>query len=251
MERYHYIIIDDDYPSHLSLNHHFKPYPKYKCLATFSNPEKALLYVQDNEIDLIFLDIEMPLMSGFQFLDALQKEVFVVILTAFENKYGLEAHHYYDKDLVFFSNKAQLSYYLPKIIARFEKMYKEKRDLNRMKLFAKNEILTFPKKIDEQSILLEDIIYIEIIGHHIILYMTNNDEIVFRMTARQLLSFLPSHIFFQIKRNLIINIEYVTAFTESTVCFGGQHHVISVRNRQIIIPKLILQKQKSQDYYSS
>jgi len=244
MERYDYIIVDDESQSHLSLFHHFKPYDKYKCVAAFSNPQEALLFLHENEIDLIFLDIEMPEMNGFQFLEALQKNVFVVIFTAFENRYCLEAHRYYDKDLVFFSNKAQFSYYLPKIITRFEKMYKEKKVVERVKQLSINDICTFPKKIDKKTIALEDIVYIEVVGHNIILKTKNNREFITRMTLRELLSFLPVHIFFQIKRNLIVNIEYVTAFTDSTVCIGEQHHTISIRKQQEIIPKLIAQKQK-------
>ena len=243
MERYTYIIVDDECQSHLTLRHHFKPYSNYTCVATFSNPEKALLFLHENEIDLIFLDIEMPEMNGFQFLEALQKNIFVVIFTAFENKYCLEAHNYYDKDLVFFSNKAQFSYYLPKIITRFERMFKDKKVVERVKQLSKNEIITFPKKIDKKTITLEDIVHIEVVGHNIILTTKNNKEFITRMTLRELFGFLPVQIFFQIKRNMIVNIWHVTAFTDSTVCVGGQHHVIAQKNRKEIIPILIAQKQ--------
>jgi hypothetical protein len=43
---------------------------------------------------------------------------------------------------------------------------------------------------------------------------------------------------------MIVNIGHVTAFTESTVCLGGQHYVISIRKQREIIPKLVAQKQK-------
>ena len=251
MERYNYIIVDDENQSHIKLRNHFKPYKNYTCVATFSNPEKALLFLSKHEIDLIFLDIEMPQMSGFQFLEALQKNIFVVIFTAFESKYCLEAHHYYDKDLVFFSNKAQFSYYLPKIITRFEKMFKDKKVVERVKQLSKNEIILFPKKIEKKTVALEDILYIEVIGHNIILKTKNNKEFITHMTLRELLSFLPVHIFFQIKRNMIVNIEHITAFTDFTVCVGGQHHTIAIRKQQEIIPKLIAQKQKLIENYES
>jgi len=249
MERYNYIIIDDEVQSHLALRHHFKPYPNYFCKTTFFNPERALLYLQEHDVDLIFLDIEMPEMSGFQFLEALQKEIFVVIFTAFENKYSLEAHHYYDKDLVFFSNKAQFSYYLPKIIARFEKMFNEKKLVNRVKLLSKNEILTFPQKVNNKTVLLEDIVYIEVYGHNTVLKIKNQEEEILRIPMRDILDFLPAHLFFQIKRNMIINVGHLTALTDSTVCVEGQHYMVSQRNRKKIISALKVQKQNLLENY--
>jgi DNA-binding LytR/AlgR family response regulator len=242
MERYKYIIIDDDFPTHLAVQHHFKAYPNYEFVAYFHNPGNALFYLKEHKIDLIFLDIQMREMSGFQFLEALEERHFVVILTAFEDKHCLQAHQYYDKDLVYFTNKAQFSHYLPKIIERFEKMHSEKKTLSRVKQLSKNEITTFPKMINKKPILLVDIVYITVVGHHIILKMMNNEELVFRMTLRELLSILPSNCFFQITRNTVININYVTSFTHSTVCIENKHFIISFRNRKKIVLAIKMQK---------
>lgn len=242
MERYKYIVVDDEYPSHLAVQHHFSNYPNYDFVANFFYPEEALIFLKENKIDLIFLDIEMPKMNGFQFLEALEKEIFVVILTAYENKHSLEAHKYYDKDLVFFSNKAQFFYYLPKIIARFEKMYAEKAMLQRVNQLSKNEISTFPKKIKNKLILLADITHIIVCGHNIVLKMKNGEEIIHRITLRELLGILPLHIFYQIRRNILINIGHVTSFTDSTVCVDNQHFMISLRNRKEVVLALKTQQ---------
>ena len=242
MERYRYIIIDDEYPSHLMIHYHLKTHENYTRVANFSNPEEALIFLQDHDVDLIFLDIEMPEMNGFQFLEALQKNIFVVILTAYEKEHSLEAHQYYGKDLVFFSNKAQFSYYLPKIMSRFEKMYEEKEMLDRISQLSKNEIKTFPQLIHNEPIPLMDILYIIVIGHSIVLQLKDREEMVYRMTLRELLDILPSDIFVQIRRNTIINLRHVTSFTKTTVCVGNQHFVVSLRNRKQIVQALNTQK---------
>lgn len=244
MEKYKYIIIDDEYPLHLTINHHFKNHPKYTCTKTFYNPEKALKFLKKNDVDLIFLDIEMPEMNGFQFLDALDKNIFVVILTAYPEKYSLNAHHFIDKDLVFFSNKAQFLYYFPKIIARFEKLYAEKEIINRMNQLSKNEIYTFPKKINNKSILLTEIVFILVIRHNIVLTMKNGSEFVFRMSFLELKDFLPANVFLQIRRNIIINIMYVTAFSGTTVCLKDHHFVISERKQKEVISILKAEKRE-------
>ena len=242
MEKFKFIIVDDEPPSHISVRYHFNAYPNYSCVASFYNPEIALTYLQENEVDLIFLDIEMQEMSGFQFLEALHKSIFVVILTAYPDKYSRKAYDYlFDKDLVFFANKAQFLYYLPKIIARFEKMHEEKEVIGRINQLSKNEIHTFPKMFKKKSIPLKEILFFTVIGHNIVLKLKNGQEEVCRMTLNELKSFLPSATFLQIKRNVIINTLYITAFTDTTICVMEHHFRISLKRRKEIVSFIQLQ----------
>jgi DNA-binding LytR/AlgR family response regulator len=238
MEKYKYITIDDDLHSHLSVRRHFKNYNNYTCVATFYNPKEALKFLQENEIDLIFLDIEMPEMNGFQFLEALNKNVFVVILTAYQEKHSLNVHNFYDENMFFYSNKAQFLYYFPKMIARFEKLYAERETINRINQLYKNEIHIFPKKVNNKTIPLTDIRIIEIIGHNMVLKMRNKEEHIFRMSFREVKKFLPINLFFQIRRNIIINVIYVTAFNDATVCIDEHHFQISTRKQKETISNL-------------
>jgi len=243
MEKYKYIVVDDEYPTHITVLKHLKAYPNYSCVDTFFNPEHALQFLQKHDIDLIFLDIEMPQMNGFKFMEALNKKIFIVILTAYQEKYGYYAHQFYDRDLIFFSSKAQFFYYLPRIIACFEKKYADKEIIQRVNQLSVNEIHTFPKIHNNKAIPLRDILHIMIIGHNIVLKLKNGEEIIYRMTLRELIKLLPSNNFMQIKRNLVINIMHVTAFTETTVCIHDQHFSISARRRSAIIHKLKTQRE--------
>jgi len=235
MEKYKYIIVDDEPLFHLTLSSHFNEYAHYSCAATFHNPVEALNYLKENKIDLIFLDIEMPEMNGLQFMESLDQQIFVVILTAYPNKYGFAAHKYYEENLFFYTNKAQLLYYFPKIIARFEKLFVERETINRINKLYKNEIYTFPKKVNNETLLLTEIRIIEVVGHHLVLKLRRGEEHIFRMTLGEVKKFLPAHLFFQIRRNIIINIIYVTAFNDITICLDDAHFVVStVINKHII-----------------
>jgi len=238
MKNYKYIVVDDELPALVVVKHYLKKYPNYVCAAIFSDPLKALEFIQKNEIDLIFLDIDMPLMDGFQFLETLNKRIFVVFITAYPDRFSFDAHQYYDKDLVFFANKAQFSYYLPKIIIRFEKMYNEKEIINRVHSITENKIQTFPIMLNKKAIPLQDIIHILVIGHNIVLKMTNNEELVYRISFKELIKILPPQLFLRISRNRIINIFHVTAFTNTTVCVGDEHFGISLKCRKEIVAQL-------------
>jgi DNA-binding LytR/AlgR family response regulator len=239
MEKYKYIIVDDDFPAHLVLTHYFNNYPDYECVGAFQNPLEALHFLQEHKVDLILLDIEMQEMSGIQFLEALEKNIFVAFITAFSERYSEETHKYYfDKDLVVFCNKAQLNYFFPKIIARFEKKVQEKEALERINRLCNNKVHAFPKTINGKTISFSDILYVEIIGHHSVLKMKNRKEHITRMTMSELAERLPEQIFLQISRSKIINIVYATAFTETTVCVDGYFFNISRSNRKKVIEAL-------------
>jgi len=245
MEKYKYIVIDDEFSSHLTVKHYFKNYPNYLCVNSFYNPEHALKFLESNDVDLIFLDIEMPKMSGFQFLDALKKRTCIIFLTGYSDKYSLKAHEYgYDNDLLIFTNKAQFSYFLPKVLSSFEKKHSEKMILDRFKQYSKNEINTFPKMISNRPIQLIDIIIITVIGHYLVLEMKGGEEIIYRMTMCELTDLLPPNTFLQISRNVVINLMQITAFTNTTICLNGKHFHISTRRRKKIVPILLEQRRE-------
>jgi len=244
MEKYKYIIVDDEIPAHLSVQQYFRQYTNYTCVGTFYSPKKALFFLREHNVDLIFLDMEMQEMNGFQFLEALERNIFVVILTAYSEKYSQEAHLYYSKDLVFFSNKAQMLYYFPKIIERFEKMYLEKEIINRVNQLSKNEIHTFPKKVNGKTIPLAEVLFVEVVGHLIVLKMRSGNENIFRISLKKALKLLPKENFLLINRNTIVNVWHVTAFTETTVCINDHHFKISARKQEATVSVLKLHNKK-------
>jgi DNA-binding LytR/AlgR family response regulator len=122
-------------------------------------------------------------------------------------------------------------------------MYAEKEVIDRVYQLAQNDIKFFPKKINNKSISLADIILIFVVGHNIILRINTKEEIVFRIPFCELIKILPGNIFFKIQRNTIINIGYVTAFTDTTVCIADQHFTISKKIQKEVIKALQMQKQ--------
>lgn len=63
------------------------------CCGTFANPVGIEKCIEENNVSLIFLDIEMPQMSGFDFLDKYKKDIQIVVISA-SRKYALEAYDY-------------------------------------------------------------------------------------------------------------------------------------------------------------
>ena len=62
-----------------------------EIIATFTDPEEALLHIEKVSCDCVFLDIEMPTMDGFQFLNRLKSKDFAVVITTAYNEYAIKA----------------------------------------------------------------------------------------------------------------------------------------------------------------
>lgn len=150
--------------------------------------------------DLIFLDIEMPYLSGLDLLSTIQNPPKVIIVSAYE-QYALKG---YELDVVDYLLK-------PVTFERFVKAINKVRDLleNESKNVTDKYIFV---KSDKQlkKILLKDILFIESMENYVIIYTTTSKEIIYT-TLKQVLESLPSEDFLQVHRSYIANIQHVKA----------------------------------------
>lgn len=86
------VIVDDEPKAIQSLNWELSNFDQQiKVVNTFTNPDQALEYLKDNVPDCLFLDIQMPTMDGFQFLQKLDNKNIAVIITTAYNEYAIKA----------------------------------------------------------------------------------------------------------------------------------------------------------------
>lgn len=87
------IIIDDEEGAHLVLEHHIKCLKHLQLIGAFFNAMEALEYIHTAQVDLIFLDINMPGLTGLQLLKTLSNPPLVILTTAYR-QYALESYEY-------------------------------------------------------------------------------------------------------------------------------------------------------------
>src|SRR5690606_21546105 len=86
------IILDDEVKGSTLLQHKLKKFSDRVCVEViFNDPQEALKHIRDYTVDVLFLDVEMPLMNGFQFLEQLGQFDFEVIFVTAYNMYTLDA----------------------------------------------------------------------------------------------------------------------------------------------------------------
>ena len=174
----------------------------------FTRPSKALKYLEEYPVDLIFLDIEMPAISGMEFAKKIDNNVMIVFTTAYDN-YAAESYNLNTVD------------YLLKPIggARFDQSMQKIKDiytLNRSQILEDQYIFI---RADFSTIRLEinDILYIESLADYLKVYVENGKPIVTRMTVKNMLEILPSAKFIRVHRSYIIPLKRINALKSKVI----------------------------------
>ncbi len=189
------IIVDDDKLSIKVLEEYLVKTDGFENVGSFSNGVDAVNFLGSNvEVDLVFLDIEMPEMNGIDFLNSLGS-LPQIIITSSKEKYALSS---YDFDVTDYLLK-------PVSYARFYKSVEKarKRDsLSEFKLDGKDEI--FIKKGSSLiKLRFNDILWIEALENYVILN-TRTDKYTIHFTMKAIEKKLPSPIFTRVHRSLLL-----------------------------------------------
>ena len=233
------VIVDDEPKAIQSLTWELNNFSSdIHVLETFTNPEEALTFLKTNTPDCLFLDIQMPTMDGFQFLDKLVNRDFAVIITTAYDEYAIkslkhEAIDYLLKPI----DSDDLKESLQKIEKfqstiftnnRFEKL------LNRFSNSQHNKKISI--NTDGKLIFLntEDILFVESDGNYSTIFLANNQKMVVTKKLKEINEILPENWFFRIHNSYIINLlkikEYFKA--EGYVVMDSQHKIPVARQRK-------------------
>ncbi|MBA4140573.1 MAG: response regulator transcription factor [Segetibacter sp.] len=206
------IAIDDEPLALQLITEHTSKISFLSLQKTFTNPDEAKVWMQENNVDLLFLDIQMPDINGLQFYKSLTKKPQVIFTTAF-SEFAVEG---FNVDAVDYLLK-------PFEYDRFLKsVYKAKEYLE----FLSNQELQMASifiKVDYQlmKINLKEIELIEGLDDYIRIYIKPKPVLAL-MTLKSLQEKLPTHEFIRIHRSYIIPISKIESFGKNKVKVNGK-----------------------------
>ncbi len=211
------IIIDDEPLAIKVIQNHLNEFQNMDLVATFSTPIAALPTIENNEIDVIFLDINMPKMSGLEFLRTLTNKPHIVITTAYR-EYAVES---FDLDVLDYLVKPiPFGRFLKAINKISNRILLEKDKLNENLL---NEVPYIFLKVDKKlmKINLNDILYIESLKDYIQVITTIGNYLVHK-SMTSISEELPSENFLRIHRSFTISINKITSIEGNSVEIGNK-----------------------------
>ncbi len=201
------IIIEDDELSRRILEEFIKKTDNLNLMASFQNAIDAINHLGNNsKVDLVFLDIELPQMSGVEFMESLKTSP-QVIITSSKEKYAVKAFDFDVTD------------YLLKPV-RYPRFYKAMDKAFKMeKLYEVNRIddeIFIKKGSSLIKLIYDDILWIEALENYVILN-TEKEKYTIHFTMKAMEKTLPQHKFLRIHRSYIINLRKITAIREKNI----------------------------------
>ncbi len=218
------MIIDDEAKGRLALREKILAYcPLVQVQAEASNGHEALLLIQQHKPQLIFLDIEMPRMNGFEMLNELSEKNFHIIFTTAYDQYAIKAIKYAAFDYLLKPiDIEELKAAVSKIDAAESNQTK-----NQVELLQQN--LQHPKKqLNKLAIAtldglqfydINDIVHLEANSNYTIIYFTNKTKVTASRTLKEFEELLPADIFFRTHHSYLINLNYIKRYIKGD---GGQ-----------------------------
>ena len=206
------LIIDDEPLAIEVIKMHLSQLPELELVATFNNPIEALELLKQDNINLLFLDIEMPLLSGIDFIKTISNVPKVIFTTAYRN-YAIES---YELDVVDYLLK-------PISFSRFFKAinkYKTLLELPVSAVTTTDEVVANDHiyvNVNKKFVKIKfaDMLYIESIKDYIRIHLPNKN-IVTKDAISNFEDKLPNE-FLRTHRSFIVNTTKITAFTKVDV----------------------------------
>jgi len=217
-----YLIIDDEHIAHDIIKGYCDLIPNMQLMKNCYDALEAFDYLSKNKVDLIFLDLNMPVLKGFEFLKTLQNPPKVIVTTAY-NEFALEGYEH------------NISDYLLKPFG-FERFLKavnkaigsvDQKVVTNEKSEASNRIFVQSNKKHIQ-LETENILYIEATGNYIKI-ITTTETITIREKFSAFLEQLPKNDFVQVHKSFAVAPKHINSV---------EGNIISISNDKIPIGKM-------------
>ncbi len=202
----------DDEPSALDvIRIHAAQVPELDLLDCFTDPLMALEFLKNNRVDLIFLDINMPGLSGLDLLNRLKFKPRVVFTTAY-SEYALDSYEFEAVD------------YLMKPI-EFDRFYRSVQRYLKQSAGNGNGGTTYPEYIfvkdgyRQVKVVVDEITHIQSQGNYLDIF-TGSGRTVTRMTLSQMQELLPANRFIRIHNSFVVNLSSIDRIENNQVLIG-------------------------------
>ncbi len=225
------IIIDDNEIALLATQQCVLKAEQIKLLKTFNNALQALSYIASNQVDLIFLDIEMPELNGIEFIKAMKHPHPLIVLTTSHPEFALEA--YENNVLDYLVKPIALPRFL-NAVAKAQAMF-EKHNIDKIE----NDIIFIKKGNIIVKVNKSDVLWIEGLGDYVTLN-TEKEKFIVHSTMHAIEQKFASNEFIRVHRSFIIRIDRINNIEDNCISYYDKFIPIGKTYREAVYKRLNL-----------
>ncbi|HNQ26401.1 MAG TPA: LytTR family DNA-binding domain-containing protein [Aquaticitalea sp.] len=236
------VIVDDEPKAIQSLTWELSNFgDEIEILTSFTEPEEAIAYLNTSGApmpDCLFLDIQMPTMDGFKFLEKIRNKDFAIIITTAYNEYAIKALKHEAIDYLLKPiDSDDLKDTIKKIQKHVSKQFNSLR--------IEEALSNFNAKFDQKKITIntdgkliflnaDDVVFVESDGNYSTIVTKDGQKLLITKKLKEVNDILPEHYFFRIHNSYIINLNKIKEFikNEGYVVMESNHKIPVARQRK-------------------
>ena len=228
------VIVDDEPLARDLIRGHVEKLENFEIVAECDNAMKALSALREKHVDLIFMDIQMPQITGIEFLKTLKHPPKVIITTAYR-EYALEG---FELDVVDYLVKPITFERFLKSVNKFYQMCQVQNVPNSTSDKAQEESFIYVKENKKViKVYLSEIRYIEGLSEYVQIY-TDKRKIITKTSMALMEEKLPASNFLRIHKSYIVQVSKIEAFTANTIEIQGKELPIGRNYKNAVLNSL-------------
>jgi len=216
------IAVDDEPPALEILENYCRRTEKVELMKVFTSTSRALDYLEQFSADLIFLDINMPSISGLDFAKRIPQQSMVIFTTSY-TEYAVES---YSLNAVDYLLK-------PYTFARFQQAIEKAEAVQRFQQNERQQYLILRVDYSLIRIALPDILFIEGLDNYLKVHVRNQSPIVVRMTMKALQEKLPDNEFVRVHRSYIVAIAKISSIRNKMIFIGEEEIPLGTSHEKV------------------
>lgn len=233
------IIVDDEPLARKAIQKLIDQTDNLESIGTFNGAEAATAFLENNDVELVFLDIQMPGVNGIEFARTISKATFVIFTTAF-SEFATDS---YEVDAIDYLIK-------PIKLERFKKGVEKVQTY--LKLLKANPAESKIENVDQDYIFVRadrkmfkvhfnSILFIEGLKDYVVMH-TENQKVITLMNIKTIHDQLPKSMFVRVSKSYIINIKQIDSVDNNTVYIGRNEIPIGNIYREYFFEEFVTKK---------
>jgi DNA-binding LytR/AlgR family response regulator len=224
------LIVDDEPAAHYVLAKYIRDNPKLELVHKCFNGFEAAEYLRDHAVDLMFLDIDMPEMTGLELLQQLENPPRTILTTAY-SEFALQS---YDFGVIDYLLKPIFHPRFEKAVERFFEMYPKP-----LELPANQSHISVKVDSHFEDISLDDLLYAQSFGNYVKIFTPQKTWLA-TITTNELEHNLPSDKFMRVHKSYIVSLAKIESHDRETVTVSGEKIPVGITYRRELGERLRL-----------